>query len=157
MEKTEFAYLAVMAVISLSLMSGCASSGILRVQSGSATKAFLKDIEENYDRYIIHANEWPANEVSAIVFDPRDDNKTIENDGWTRVTSKEQLSKLITRSDRLIYRQFFRVVGPNDDFYGYLLGGPQYVWIETVDDNTLKLIDARWVPSRGNRYDPFQF
>jgi hypothetical protein len=118
---------------------------------------FLKDIEQDYDKYIIYANEWPTDEVSAIVFDPKDDNKTIETDGWTKVTSQEQLSKLITRSNRLIFRQFFKIVGPNDDFYGYLLGGPQYVWIKTVDDNTLKLVSSNWEPRVGDRYEPFRF
>ena len=157
MEKKGFVCLAVVSLISLSLISVCASSGILRVQSGSDTKVFLKDIEENKDKYIIHANEWPAGEVSAIVFDPKDDNKTIENDGWTKVTSQEQLSKLITRSNRLIFRQFFKIVGPNDDFYGYLLGGPPYVWIKTVDDNTLKVVSTNWAPRFGDRYEPFRF
>ena len=157
MEKKGSVYLAVVSIISLSLISGCASGGRLRVQSGSDTKVFLKDMEENKDKYIIHANEWPAGEVSAIVFDSKDDNRTIENDGWTKVTSQEQLSKLIARSDRLIFRQFFKIVGPNDDLYGYLLGGERYVWIQVVDENTFKLHNTRWSPAREDRYYPFQF
>ena len=157
MERKGFGVIALVSVVSLSLTFGCASHGILRVQSGSDTQVFLKDIEENRDKYIIYANEWPAGEVSAIVFDPKDDYRTIENDGWTEVTSQEQLSKLIKRSNRLIFRQFFKIVGPNGDFYGYLLGGPRYVWIKTVDDNTLKVVNARWSPKRADRYEPFRF
>ena len=157
MEKKGFFCLAVVSLISLSLISGCTNSARLRVQYGADTKAFLSDVEPNYDKYIIHALEWPVDEVSVIVFDPKDDNRTIENDGWTKVTSQGQLSKLIARSQRLIFRQFFKIVGPNDDFYGYFLGGQEYAWIETVDDNTLKVVNARWAPQRGNRYDPFQF
>ena len=157
MEKKGFVCLAVVSLISLSLISGCTNSAILKVQYGADTKAFLHNIEANYDKYITHALEWPVDEVSAIVFDPKLDNRTIENDGWTKVSSQEQLSKLIARSDRLIFRQFFKIVGPNDDFYGYLLGGQQYVWIETTDDNRLKLINARWSPARVHRYYPFQF
>jgi hypothetical protein len=154
--KRRFVYLAVLGLIWVVFL-GCASSGILRVESGSDTKVFLKDIEQDYDKYIIYANEWPTDEVSAIVFDPKDDNKTIETDGWTKVTSQEQLSRLITRSNRLIFRQFFKIVGPNDGFYGYLLGGQQYVWIKTVDDNTLKLVSSNWEPRVGDRYEPFRF
>lgn len=156
MGKRRFVYLAVLGLIWVVFL-GCASSGRLRVESGSDTKVFLKDIEQDYDKYIIYANEWPTDEVSAIVFDPKDDNKTIETDGWTKVTSQEQLSRLIKRSDRLIFRQFFKIVGPNDDFYGYLLGGQQYVWIKTVDDNTLKLVSSNWEPRVGDRYEPFRF
>ncbi|NNG06951.1 MAG: hypothetical protein HKM90_04390 [Desulfobacteraceae bacterium] len=156
MGKRRFVYLAVLGLIWVVFL-GCASSGRLRVESGSDTKVFLKDIEQDYDKYIIYANEWPTDEVSAIVFDPKDDNKTIETDGWTKVTSQEQLSRLIKRSDRLIFRQFFKIVGANDDFYGYLLGGQQYVWIKTVDDNTLKLVSSNWEPRVGDRYEPFRF
>ena len=156
MGKRIFVYLAVLGLIWVVFL-GCASSGRLRVESGSDTKVFLKDIEQDYDKYIIYANEWPTDEVSAIVFDPKDDNKTIETDGWTKVTSQEQLSRLIKRSDRLIFRQFFKIVGPNDDFYGYLLGGQQYVWMKTVDDNTLKLVSSNWEPRVGDRYEPFRF
>ncbi len=153
--KTRIIYLGVMGLVTLLLVSGCANYGKLRVQYRSDTSAAMKHIMENYDQYIIHANEWPAGEVCAIVFDPKGDDKTIENDGWTEVTSQEQLSKLVTLSKRNIYRQFFKIFGPNEDFYGYLLGGPQYVWIETVDANTLKLHSVNWVPHRGHRYDPF--
>jgi hypothetical protein len=155
--KKGFVWLAVVSLISLSLISGCTNSARLRVQYGADTKAFLNNIEPNYDKYVIHALKWPVDEVSAIVFDPKVDNRTIENDGWTKITTQEQLSKLIARSDRLIFRQFFEILGPNDDFYGYLLGGPQYFWIETIDDDTLKLINARWSPPKEDRYYPFQF
>ena len=81
----------------------------------------------------------------------------IENDGWTKVTSKEQLSKVIDRSKRNIYRQFFKIYGPDEAFYGYLLGGERYVWIQTVDANTLKVNSTNWSPVRGSRYDPFMY
>ena len=157
MENKGFVCFAVASLISLFLISGCTNSVRLRVQYGADTKAFLNDIEPNYDKYIIHALEWPVDEVSVIVFDPKDDNRTVENDGWTRVTSQEQLSKLIARSDRLIFRQFFKIVGPNGDSYGYLLGGREFMWIETVDEDTLMLINARWSPPKEDRYYPFQF
>ena len=157
MEKKGFVCFAVASLISLFLISGCTNSVRLRVQYGADTKAFLNDIEPNYDKYIIHALEWPVDEVSVIVFDPKDDNRTIENDGWTEVTSQEQLSKLIKRSNRLIFRQFFTIVGPNGDLYGYLLGGHQYVWIKTVDDTTLKLVSTNWSPRARDRYEPFRF
>ena len=157
MEKKGLVCLAVVSLIFLSLIPGCMNSAILRVQYRADTKAFLHNIEAKRDKYIIHALEWPVDEVSAIVFDPKVDNRTIENDGWTKVTSQGQLSKLIARSDRLIFRQFFKIVGPNGEFYGYLLGGQQYVWIETIDEDTLKLINARWSPPKEDRYYPFQF
>ena len=157
MGKRKLVYLALMGLIGLVFISGCATSPIMRVQSGSNTKEFLKGIEENYDNYTIYANEWPANEVSAIVFDPKDDDKRIDSDGWTKVTSKEQLSRLITRSNRLIFRQFFKILGPNGDEYGYLLGGKQYVFFKTVDDNTLMVVSTNWEPDFGDRYEPFRF
>ena len=157
MKRKRIVYVAVMALISVLFISGCLSQGRLRVQSRSNTTVAMKDIQENHDKYVIHANEWPAGEVSAIVFDPKDDNRTIENDGWTKVTSKEQLSKLIDRSKRNIYRQFFKIYGPNEEFYGYLLGGERYVWIQTIDANTLKVSSTNWSPVRGSRYDPFMY
>ena len=156
MERKRFIYVVVMGLIGALLISGCASQGRLRAQSGSDTAMAMKDIIENHDKYIIHANEWPEGEVSAMVFDPKGDNKIIENDGWTKVTSEEQLSKLIDRSRRLIYRQFFRILGPDGQFFGYMLGGSEYVWIQTIDDRTLKLNSINYVPNRRSRYDPFR-
>lgn len=134
-------------IISLSLISACASSGLLRVQSGSDTKVFLKDIEESYDKYVIHALEWPLDEVSVIVFDPKDDNNTIETDGWTKVASQEQFSELMKRLDRLFLKQHFKILGPKGDLYGYMLGGKDFMWIKTIDENTLKLFST----NRGRR------
>jgi len=155
MEIKRFIYVAVIGLISVLFISGCASQGRLRAESRIDATVAMKDIQENHDKYVIHANEWPAGEVSAIVFDPKGDNRTIENDGWTKVTSKEQLSKVIDRSKRNIYRQFFKIYGPDDAFYGYLLGGERYVWIQTIDANTLKVNSTNWSPVRGSRYDPF--
>jgi hypothetical protein len=155
--KKRIIYLGVMGLIWVLFIFGCASQGRLKVQSRSDTSAAMKDIRENDDKYIIHANEWPAGEVSAIVFDPKGDNRTIENDGWTKVTNKEQLSKLIDRSKRNIYLQFFKIYGPNEEFYGYLLGGSRYVWIQTIDANTLKVNSTNWAPDFGSRYDPFRY
>ena len=157
MENRRVFYIAVMGLIWVLFISGCASQGRLRVQTRSDTAMAMKDITENHDKYIIHANEWPAGEVSAMVFDPKGDNRTIENDGWTEVTTKEQLSMLIERSRRLVYRQFFKIIGPDGQLYGYLLGGSQYVWIQTIDDNTLKLNSINWVPGDKSRYDPFRY
>lgn len=157
MEKKILFYIAVIGLVWMLFISGCASQGRLRVQSGPDTAMAMKDIIENHDKYIIYANEWPAGEVSAIVFDPKGDNRTIENDGWTKVTSEEQLSKLIEWSRRLIYRQFFKILGADGQLYGYLLGGSQYVWIETIDNSTLKLNSINWVPNRRSRYDPFRY
>ncbi len=157
MGKKRMFYIAVIGLIWVSFISGCASQGRLRVQSRSDTAMAMKDIIENHDKYIIHANEWPAGEVSAMVFDPKGDNRTIENDGWTKVTSKEQLSKLIDRSKRLIYRQFFQILGPDGQLFGYLLGGSEYVWIQPIDDSTLKLNSINWVPYGRSRHDPFGY
>jgi hypothetical protein len=125
-------------------MAGCANSALLRVQSGSDTKVFLKNIEERYDKYIIHALEWPVDEVSVIVFDPKDDNNTIETDGWTKVTSREQFSELLKRLDRLFLKQHFKILGPKGDLYGYMLGRKEFMWIKTIDENTLKLFSTNW-------------
>ena len=157
MGRKRFICVALMVLIWALFISGCANQGRLRTQPKSGIAAAVEDIKENYDEFVIHANEWPAGEVSAIVFDPRRDNRRIENDGWTEVTSKEQLSKLVDRSKRNIYRQFFKIYGPNDQFFGYLLGGERYVFFQTIDTNTLKVNSTNWVPDIGSRYDPFMY
>lgn len=157
MERKRFIYVALMGLIWALFISGCANQGRLRVQPRSGIAAAVEDIRENYDEFVIHANEWPAGEVSAIVFDPKGDNRTIQNDGWTKVTSREQLSKLVERSKRNIYRQLFKIYGPNDEYFGYLLGGQQYVFFKTIDANTLKVVSTNWTPDFGSRYDPFMY
>jgi hypothetical protein len=153
--KGRFTYSALMGVIAMLLILGCAGSGRLRVQSGHELAVTLKDVQEHAHHYIIHAYEWPAGEVAAIVFDLRGDNKTILNDGWTRVTSPEQLSKMITVCKKSWLTEFYKILGPNEECFGYLLGGEQYVRVETVDANTLKLNGVRWSPM-GGRYAPWQ-
>ena len=157
MKRKKFICVSMVGLMGILFIFGCASYGGLRVQSRSDTSAAMRDIRENSDNYIIHANEWPAGEVSAIVFDPKGDNKTIQNDGWTEVTNQEQLSKLIDRSKRNIYLQFFEIYGPDEELYGYLLGGARYVWIQTIDANTLRVNSVNWVPIHGSRYDPFMY
>jgi hypothetical protein len=157
MERKRFLYAAVTGLIGALFIAGCANQGRLRALPRSGIAAAVEDIKENYNEFVIYANEWPAGEVSAIVFDPKRDNRTIQNDGWTEVTSKAQLSKLMERSKRNIYLQFFKIYGPNDQFFGYLLGGERYVFFKTIDTNTLKVISTNWTPGFGSRYDPFMY
>jgi hypothetical protein len=157
MQRKRFINAAVTGLIGVLFIFGCANQGRLRALPRSGIAAAMEDIKENYDEFVIHANEWPAGEVSAIVFDPRSDNRTIQNDGWTEVTSRAQLSKLVERSKRNRYLQFFKIYGPNDQFFGYLLGGARYVFFQTIDTNTLKVVSTNWSPDFGSRYGPFRY
>ena len=157
MEQKKFGALAMIVLVSVLLISGCAVHSILETQSRQNMELTIKGIENNPDQYTIHAYQWPPGEVSAIVFDKKGDSRSIQNDGWTRVSSREQLSKVINQSRRNKYRRFFKIVGPDGYLYGYLLGGQQYVWIEAVGASTLKLYVLNWVPKRKSIYDPFDF
>jgi hypothetical protein len=111
----------------LFLMPGCLSSfGKIRSQSGNGERMTIDDLEKNWTDYTVYYAGMSPNRSSGVMFDPKNDDKTLlpgSNDRWKKIEDK------------------YRVLGPDDQFYGYLFSGRSDVTIEVFDDRTMFVND----------------
>ena len=79
---------------------------------------------------------------SAVMFDPKKDDRALLADKWTKVGDQETLSQLISSIQShkaMYYPRLWRILGPDDQLYGYLFSAWDRVpvVIKVVDDRTM--------------------
>ena len=149
MDTKKYIYLIAIGAVSLLLMSGCyglKNYGKLSAQSRTAEKMTIQELEENWQDYTIYYAGVNPGFPTAIMFDPKGDDRVLKGDRWTKVTNDIRLAKLI-RSIEIqeslggTDSKLWRILGPNDQFYGYMFSGWGHVVMKEVDDRTMLVYD----------------
>ncbi|NVM25603.1 MAG: hypothetical protein HWN70_06755 [Desulfobacterales bacterium] len=139
-------YPAVLALIGVFLVSGCSwykSYGKVRLQSGPGHKVTIQELQQNWHDYTIYYAGSSVQLPSAIMFDPKKDTKTLMSDKWIKVEDQETLSELISwiQGTTRFPPRLQRILGPDDQFYGYFYSGWHHVVLKVVDETTLWVYD----------------
>jgi len=142
----KYIYPAFIGLVSLFLMSGCAwlkSHGKVRVLPRHEEKVTIQKLKENWQDYTIYYAGLSVGTAAGIMFDPKNDEKTLVGDYWIKVGDQETLLELIDviESYTHFYPRLHRILGPDDQFYGYLFFAWGHPAIKVVDDRTLYLYD----------------
>jgi len=139
-------YQAVIALALVFLMSGCSwykSYGKVRALSRHEEKLTLQELKENWQDYTIYYAGSSVDLPSAIMFDPKRDDKALVSDKWIKVEDQETLSELISwlQHTTRFHPRLQRILGPDDQFYGYFYSGWNHVVLKVVDERTLWVYD----------------
>ena len=142
----KYIYPAVIGLVSLSLMSGCSwlkSYGKVRVLSRHEQKVTIKGLKENWQDYTVYYAGLSVGTAAGVMFDARNDDKTLVGDRWTKVEDQQTLLELIgvIESYTHFYPRLHRILGPDDQSYGYLFFAWCHPVIKVVDDRTLYVCD----------------
>ena len=153
MNQSKRVYMALIGVIIMLLFSGCASMltgyGKLRPQSMRDQRVAIEKLQENWEDYVIHYAGLNVGNPAGIMFDPKHGDRTLTGEKWVKVEDKETLSELIgwMKSYTEYYPRIWRILGPNNEFFGYLFY-PSYrmyadnVVIKVIDDKTMYVYDV---------------
>jgi len=146
MDVKKVKYPALIVLVLVFLTSGCSwlkSYGKLRLQSGPGHKVTIEELRENWNDYTIYYAGQSVGLPSAIMFDPKKDSKTLLSDKWIKVEDRETVSELISwiQHSTQFYPRLQRILGPDDQFYGYFYSGWDHVLIKVVDERTLWVYD----------------
>lgn len=139
-------------VLMILLISGCSSHGKLSLTPKGESDSLLLDLMANTDQYAVYYHGNSEKIVSGILFDPKNDDKTIKPEGflWTAVNDPQTIADIIDsikRDDFPGYMpRLYRIVGPEGDFYGYLFTGWSYLVIKPVDERTLRVYGLEGPP-----------
>lgn len=76
------------------------------------------------------------------MFDPKKDSKMLTpSDRWTRVEGRESVTEVIrwlqVHNHPNYYLRLYKILGPDDQLYGYLFTGWHHVVFKVVDERTL--------------------
>ena len=147
MKSKNFLYSSLVVVVLVSLIYGCAQLkgyGKIRVLSRHEEKVSLQELETNWQDYTIYYAGLSVDTAAAIMFDPKNDDKTLTGDKWIKIEDKETLSALIGWIKNYIQfdPRLWRIVGPDDQFYGYLFFAWGHVVIKSINDTTMYVYDV---------------
>jgi hypothetical protein len=153
MNQSKRVYIALIGVIIMILIAACATIlpgyGKLWPQPMRGEKVTVEQLVENWENYVIHYAGLNVGNPAGIMFDPKDDDRTLTGEKWIKVEDKETLVELIgwMKSYTEYNPQIWRILGRNNEFFGYLFY-PSYrmyadnVVIKVLDDKTLYVYDV---------------
>ena len=144
----KYMYPTLIILVSLYLMSGCSwlkGYGKIRVLSRHEEKLTIQELKENWQDYTIYYAGSSVGIAAGIMFDPKNDDKTLVGDRWIKVEDQETLLELIDAIESYVqfYPRLHKILGPDDQFYGYLFYARSHPVIKVVDDRTLYLYDLQ--------------
>ena len=149
MNAEKYVNMAFIGFVLIFLISGCANYGKLRLESGRVEKVTIQELQENWNDYSIYYADWRSvGWPGGIIFDPKRDDKTLVGDKWMKVEDQETLSQVIISIEaKNRYPKLYQVLGPNDEFYGYMYLGPRRdnvnVFAKVIESNSLRISDLQ--------------
>ena len=161
MNRNRNIYMVMRGLVLVFFISGCAlhtGYGKIRPQPRQGERVTIQELQESWEDYAIHYAGLSLGTVAGIIFDPKNDKRTLTGDKWIRVEDRETLSELIgwMKTYTEYNPQIWRILGPDNEFYGYLYY-PRYhgghAVAKVVNDTTLYVYDLQ--SPKYLRDDPF--
>ena len=137
----------------LFVISGCASYGKLTYVRPSAEAVTIQELKDRWQEYEIYYS-GRMDDPSAVLFDQKNDGRTLMvSDRWRRVEDKAMLTGLVIAlqnqpAETYNYARMWKVLGPDDFMYGYMLTGWEHAVMKVVDEETMLAYDMPLPPYR---------
>lgn len=144
MKRKKDILLSVLAFVLVWLLLGCAGYGKLRPESSSEDT--LRELRENWNDYTVYYFVWRQCGVS-MLFDPKADDKNLNvTDEWTPISDEYTFSRLMLSARERRFTGLYRILGPDNEFYGYLLGQAECTNVKVLDSGALRVEGVYWIP-----------
>jgi hypothetical protein len=130
--------------------SGLKSYGKLVPQEGLEEKTTIETLEAYWEDYRVSyagcCGDFPIRHPSGIMFDPLWDDRALVGDRWAKVENERTLSRLIRSVQKQAnlggyYPKVWKIVGEDEQFYGYLFSSEGHVTLKPVEKGTMYVYD----------------
>ena len=132
-------------------ITGCGNYARFIHESSSVTATYndsrmtINKLKEEWREYHVFYSGLRPHMSNGILFDPKHDDRVMRPDGllWVEVNDEDTMNELIhwtAGPDR--YRAgLFRIIGPGDQFFGYIWYSDVYntTTAKVIDDKTLSV------------------
>jgi hypothetical protein len=136
--------IAVASILLFAIVLGCAGGGgygTMRVEEGGGmTPETLANNWQNYDIY------WAGIDAStaiAVLFDPKNDGKTLQiGPRWGRVSDQASVNRMVGLIKQSVGSggfppRLFAIVGPDGSTFGYVYTVINHLVINVIDEKTM--------------------
>jgi hypothetical protein len=126
------------------IINGCATSPKIRPQRGPNEKISLQELVQNWEDYDILYAGWSVTDIYGIMFDPKNNDMKLGGNRWKKIEDQDTREKILGQVPEKT-RYPSRIVGPDDEFYGYILyikregAQTQRAVVRVVDDHNLTI------------------
>jgi hypothetical protein len=130
---------------------GCASYGYARSQMVYGNRIAVQGLVKDWQDYTIYFAGHGRGHPSAILFEPKDDDRVIIADRWWKVENYEILTDLVDYIQRQLpigfyYPRLLELLGPDNRRYGYVFTSWDQVVGRMLDDRTMLIYDLPLPP-----------
>jgi hypothetical protein len=148
--------LARLALLAVIVISGCSDYGKLKNQPPYGEQVTIQDLVENLNDYTVYYSGYAVNNPSGILFDPKDDNKILVlSNRWIKFEAQEEVLEVVSwikiQDFPHGYPGLYRILGLDNEVYGYLFTGWNHLVAKSIDKKTLFVYD---LPPPPHYYGP---
>ena len=148
--KKHFGAVLVLAGLVLAIY-GCASYGGARSQMVYGNRITVQGLVKDWQDYTVYFTGHGRGHPSAVLFEPKDDDRVILADRWWKVETYEILTDLVDSIQRQLpiayyYPRLLELLGPDNHRYGYVFTSWDHVVAKLIDDRTLVVYDLPLPP-----------
>ncbi len=127
-------------ILIVAFIMGCSGTyGKISKQTGTEDKMTLAELRENWEEYTIYYSYRWDSRPSAIMFDPKNNDKKLVGDSWYKIEDQETLSEtIIIIQQQYDYAKVEIIEGPDKQVFGYMYY-PHWlnIPVKMVDERTL--------------------
>lgn len=148
MDLTKIPFLALFLLSPFLVFSCFGNYGRVGMHWGPVEKKSIQELAGNWERYLVYYAGPSVSFPSAVLFDPREDGRKIVPHKWLPVKDQAQLTEIVEwlEFDHTYPPALYRILGPDNQFYGYLYSNVFHVAIKAIDVNTLWMGDIPLPP-----------
>ena len=147
-------YLSAIGMAAVFFIAGCSwlmSYGRLTPAYGPFEKVTIQELQKSWRDYTVYYAALHAgvstDHPSAVMFDPKNDDKTLTVSRWAKVEDEKSLVEMIdtiqnTYTSSGYYPRLWRLVGPDNELYGYVFTSWDHVQARVVEPGTMLVYDV---------------
>ncbi len=139
--------------LALLLLTGCASLNLplLEAPGSYGEKVTIQDLVKNWHDYTIYYAGLTEDIPAALLFDPKNDDKTLLGKRWKKVTNKETLIGMVSFINNYVNYEprLYSIVGPDHVVYGYIFSPTNEVYLKVLNADTIYVYDIESPVYRG--------
>lgn len=133
------------------VLSGCAVYTGARSQMVYGNRVTVQGLVKDWENFNVYFTGHGRGHPSAVLFDPKEDGRTVIADRWWKVEQYEILTDLVDSIQRQLpigfyYPRLLELVGPENIRYGYVFTSWDAVPLRLVDERTLFVYDIPLPP-----------
>jgi hypothetical protein len=133
----------------LVLFSGCSGQGVYRVLPPVSGNVTIQTLLEHWQDYDVYFAGLDVGVPSAVMFHPKNDDRLITVDRWSKVESRKLLADLIDSIQRqtgFYYPKLLEIRGPDGHLYGFIFTAWDVVLTKMIGDRNMFVFDIPLPP-----------